>query len=272
MNVVAMWSGGKDSYLAYHETISKGFKVLSLFNYVFKNVERPTPYKVLSLFNYVFKNVGRTTPSRVLSLLNFANKNVAGNISHEIAPEIIAIQAQAMEMPLVQWTVTLETFEDQFKAMIRTLEPTVIEGVVWGVEEGGEVDVHRDRLHKVCDELGIKLILPLHGISEEQILAYFMEKGFEAIIIVIDSNLLSEEWLGRKVDHKFLREIRRLSLERGIPSGNIEYHTLVTDAPLLKRRLKVLKSRKVSKNGYSVLEISKVELVEKTDTFKDENS
>lgn len=272
MNVVAMWSGGKDSYLAYHETISKGFEVLSLFNYVFKNVEIPTPHKVLSLFNYMFKNVGRTTPYKILSLLNFANKNVAGNISHEIAPEIIAIQAQAMEMPLFQWEVTWRTFEDQFKAMIRKLEPAVVEGVVWGVEEGGEVDIHKDRLHQVCDELGIKLILPLRGISEEQILANFTEKGFEAIIIVVDSNLLSEEWLGRKVDHNFLIEIRRLNRERGIPSGSIEYHTLVTDAPLMKKRLRVQKSRKVSKNDYSVLDISRVELVEKTEICKDENS
>jgi diphthine-ammonia ligase len=255
MKVVVMWSGGKDSYLACHEMISKGFEVSILFNYVFKNVGSLIPYKVLSL----------------LARANFATKNVAGNINHEIAPEIIAIQAQAMEIPLVQWKVTWGTFEDQFKTMVRKLEPAVGEGVVFGVTKGEEVDIHKDRLHQICDELGIKLIMPLRGRSDEQILAYFLEKDLEAIIIVVDSNLLSEEWLGRKVDHTFLHEIRRLSRERGIPIGNIEYHTLVTDAPLLKKRLKVLKSRKVSKSGYSVLDISKVELIEKTEICKDEN-
>ena len=248
MKVVAMWSGGKDSYLAFQETISKGIEVSTLFNYVFKN-DKSLLNKILSLFNYMNRSIRRSIP-------------------HEIAPEIITLQAQAMEMPLIQWETTLETFEDKLKTMIRKLKSTAIEGVIWGVEEGNEIEAHRDQLQKICDELGIKLIMPLCGKSEEQILKYFTEKGFEAIIVVVDPNLLSEEWLGHKIDHNFLREIRRLSRERSIPSGSIEYHTLVTDAPLFKKRLHIQKSRKTSKNGYSVLEISKVELIEKTEVCK----
>ena len=258
-----MWSGGKDSYLAYHETTAQGFEVSNLFNYVFKEVGRPAPYRVSNLFNYVFKEVGRPIPYRVSNLFNFATKNILVNsINHEVSPEIIAIQTQAMEIPLVQFEVTWGTFVDKFKTMIRKIEPTV-EGVVFGVEEGDEIATHKNPLHQVCDELGIKLIMPLRGRSEEQNLTNFVEKGFEAIIVVVGTNLLGEEWLGRKIDRNFIHEISRLSRERGVTSRSIEFHTLVTDAPLLKKRLKVLKSRKVSKNGYSVLDISKVELVDR---------
>jgi diphthine-ammonia ligase len=256
-----MWSGGKDSYLAYQEVVSKGYEVIGLLNYRFKNAERKPPSRVLGLLNQALKAVRRATHRQPF---NHANGSAAGNIPHEISPEIIALQAQAMEIPIVQWEVTPGTFECQLKTVIRKLEPSRIEGIVWGVEEGEEVDSHKDLLRQVCDELSIKLIMPLRGMSEEQILAYFMEKGCEAIITVVDSDFFGDEWLGRKLDNDFLRELRRLSRERDIPSGCIEYHTLVTDAPSLKKRLNVLQSKKVSKNRYSVLDIYKTELIEKT--------
>ena len=56
-----MWSGGKDSSWRIHETISKGFEVSNLFNYVFKESGRPAPYRVSNLLNYVFKEVGTHT-------------------------------------------------------------------------------------------------------------------------------------------------------------------------------------------------------------------
>ena len=263
MKVVMMWSGGKDSYLAYQEIVSKGSEVLGLLNYTFENTDRKPPSRVLGLLNHAFKNLIRAARCKILDPFNHTNRRAAGNIPHEISPEIIALQAQAMETPIVQWEVTPRTFEDQLKTVISKLEPSRIEGIVWGVEEGEEVDSHKDLLHQVCDELGIKLIMPLRGRSEEQVLTYFMERGCEAIITVVDSSFFSDEWLGHKVDDKFLNELLRLSRERDVPSGCIEYHTLVTDAPLLKKRLNVLQSKKVSKNGYSVLEISQIELAGK---------
>jgi diphthine-ammonia ligase len=267
-----MWSGGKDSYLAYQEAVSKGYEVLGLLNYTFKNANRKPPTRILGRLNYAIKNLSRATRFKVSDPFNHTNRSAAGNVPHEISPEIIALQAQAMEMPIFQWEVTPRTFEDQLKTVIRKLEPSRIEGIVWGVEEGEEVDSHKDLLHQVCDELGIKLIMPLRGMSEEQILAYFKEKGCEAIITVVDSNFFGDEWLGHKIDNAFLRELRRLSRERSIPSGCIEYHTLVIDAPLLKKRLNVVQSKKVSKNGYSVLDISQIELAGKKEKHKDENS
>jgi len=263
VKVVVMWSGGKDSYLAYQEVVSKGFEVLGLLNYTFKNADKKPTSRILGRLNHAFKNLSKATRRKILNPFNHTNGSAAGNIPHEINPEIIALQAQAMEIPIVQWEVTPRTFEDQLKTVIRKLEPSLIEGIVWGVEEGEEVDSHKDLLRQLCDEVSIKLVMPLRGMSEEQILTYFMEKGCEAIITVVDSNFFGDEWLGRKIDNTFLRELRRLSLERGIPSGCIEYHTLVIDAPLLKKRLNVLQSKKVSKNGYSVLDISQIELAGK---------
>ena len=90
-------------------------------------------------------------PYRVVNFFNFATKNILVNsINHEVSPEIIAIQTKAMEIPLVQFEVTWGTFVDKFKTMILCkIEPTV-EGVVFGVEEGDEIDTHGNPLRQVC--------------------------------------------------------------------------------------------------------------------------
>jgi len=50
-------------------------------------------------------------------------------IPHEVAPEIIAMQAQAIEIPIVQMEVRWDTFEHQFKTTLRKLKRTDAEGV-----------------------------------------------------------------------------------------------------------------------------------------------
>ena len=278
MKVAALWSGGKDSCLASYEAISGGYEISTLINYVYKDARGASSSKVSNFLSSVFRWVDGRSPNVVSNLLSVVYKDLSRMIPHEVAPEIIAMQAQAMEIPIVQLEVSWDTCEDQLKSTIRTLQGIDIKGVVYGIDppyysldsseklkEYSTFMAHKDWIHRVCDELGIKAIMPLLGKNPEQILTDFVEKGFEAIIVVVDSDLLAEGWLGRKVDHDFLDEVRRLTSEKGIDIGGSAYHTLVTDGPLFKKRLKILQSRKVHRNGYFVLDISKVELAEKVE-------
>jgi len=242
-----MWTGGKDSYLAFQGASAQGFNVVTLLNFVFKEVETPKPSIVSSLIGSVLRKISRSKPYK--------------DVPHEINPEIIALQAQAMGIPILQPECTRAAFLDQFKTTISKLKPD-IEGVVWGAE-GDQASVHLEMLEHISDELSIKSIFPLSGRSEDQNLADFTQKGFEATIVVVDSDLLSDQWLGRKVDAEFLQTIRSRSKETGVPIGDLEFHTLVNDAPLFKKRLKVVESNKIRRKGFSVLNISRAELVEK---------
>ena len=278
VKVATLWSGGKDSCLASYEATSKGFEISNLLSFVYKDASGGSSSNVSNLLSFVYNRVGRKSSSIVSNLLSFVYKDLSRMVPHEVAPKIIAVQAQAMEIPIVQREVSWDTFERQLKLTTRTLKRTGIEGLVFGIvtphypidsseklREYSTLMAHKDWINRVCGELGIKPITPLWGRNPEQILADFVEKGFEAIIVVVDSKLLGEEWLGRKVDQDFLHEVRRLNRERGIHVGGSAYHTLVTDGPLFKKRLRVLQSRKVYKNGYLVLDISKVEPTKKVE-------
>ena len=227
MWVVASWSGGKDGCLACYKAILDGFDVSHLLNLVFKEVEGWRP--------------------------------------HGLAPELIAMQAEAMEIPIVQREVTWDTYEEELKSAIRELKRTDIGGGVFG---DICIQAHRDWVHRVCGELGIKPIMPLWGFGPERIMADFIDAGFEAIVVVVKADLLSEEWLGRKIDRGFVSDLRKLGNKIHLCGELGEYHTFVTDGPLFKRCLKVLKYQKVLRSGldgkkYRFLDISRVECVEK---------
>jgi diphthine-ammonia ligase len=316
MRVVVTWTGGKDCCLACYETVLKGHEVSTLLNFEFTDIEKRTQFKFSNLLKFVFTDVGRSTPYKASILLNFMFKaveqraprkvssllnfvfNAASKrgprkfsniltlmirndgkmIWHQLPPEIIALQAKAMEIPIIQRKTTWEMFEDQIKASVSALNRTDAEGLVWGIRPpdsamlddtkklGDYIHLRAEKewVYKVCNDLNVEPILPLWEKAPEQVLIDLMEKGFEVIIVVVNPEYLGEEWLGRNIDQGFLKEIRRLHRERGVPVGGDDYHTLVIDGPLFKKRMEVLQSRTVSKSGYLIFDITKAELVKKT--------
>lgn len=218
MQVVASWSGGKESCFACHKAMMQG--------------------------------------GEVSHLLNFISEDVGRCMSHGLDSKLICAQSQAIEIPIVQRKVTWDTYEREFKKAIGELKQIGVKGVVFG-----DVDLqeHKDWVDRVCKGLNIEAIEPLWVTDPEQILTDFMKEGFEATVVRVKAGLFSKEWLGRKIDENFVRELHKLKNKSNfhILGEAGEYHTFVTGGPLFKRRIKILESDKVLKDGYWSLDISK---------------
>jgi uncharacterized protein (TIGR00290 family) len=315
LRVAVTWTGGKDCCLACYEAISNGHEVSYLLNFVFTDIEKRTQYKLTNLIRYVFTEVGRSTPYKVSTLLNFvlaevlsklphrisrilnhgftlirrlipqkianvlsfAVKGAKKMVWHEISPEMVAMQAEAMEIPIVQPRVNWRTFEEQVKVTVRNLE-NKIGGMVWGIAPPGDprlesskkledyiqLRAEKEWVDQVCEDLDIEPMLPLWEKAPEQVLTELIENGFEVVVVVVNQEVLGDEWLGRKIDREFLKEIMKQHREKEIHVSGDEYHTFVVDGPIFKKRLKILESNTVSKSGYSILNITKAELEDKT--------
>jgi uncharacterized protein (TIGR00290 family) len=179
---------------------------------------------------------------------------------HGTEEKLIQTQARAIGMPLLQKATTADGYEEEFKDAIRDVIAEGIGGVVFG-------DIHlpngRKWAEKICRDLGVQAIEPLWGCSPEEILSEFIESGFEATVVCTQGNLLGEEWVGRRVDEAFLKDI--LHRKDVDPCGeNGEYHTLVTDGPLFKQRVGIVESEKVLKDGYWFLDVREYRLVRKS--------
>jgi uncharacterized protein (TIGR00290 family) len=181
------------------------------------------------------------------------NKDVNRSMSHGLDCRLLASQSQAMEVPVVQRKATWDTYEQEFKSAVQELKKAGVEGIVFG---DIELEGHRGWIESVCAELDVTPIMPLWGAAPVELLLEFISEGFEAIVVSAKSDYFGQEWLGRKLDEGFITELRRC--KTGVhPCGEYgEYHTLVTNGPLFKKGVQILKSRKVLKDGYWFLDLS----------------
>jgi len=218
LKVAVSWSAGKDSSLSLYRSLSNGLEVCFL--------------------------------------LNMINREARKSMSHGLDPELIAAQAEAVGIPILQRETTWDTYEEEFKRAVAGLKQKGISGVVFG-----DIDIegHKEWVERVCADLGVIPILPLWGVEPQRLLNDFIDAGFEAIVVTAKAEFLGQEWLGRRVDEVFIKELLRLNNVH--PCGEQgEYHTFVTDGPIFKKRVKIIDSNTVLREGYRFLDISRYEL------------
>ena len=220
MKIVAAWSGGKDSCFACYKAIQEGHEVVNL---------------LIMMSD--------------LSISNF----------HMIRSDMLDAQSQAIGIPIVKWTTTPDTYEQEFKKALLQMKAKGVEGIVTG--DVFDVALHEAGwLDRICKEVGLTPVRPLWHRDTQQILEEFINASFKATVVRIVTNLLSMDWLGREINKKFLDDL--LKLGSVDPCGEHgEFHTFVTDGPLFKKtRIEILESEKVKLNGNARLVIKSFEV------------
>ena len=223
-SVFTSWSGGKDSCLACYRAVASGLKVRYLANMLTEDGQR-----------------SRT---------------------HGLSANLIQVQSQAIGIPLVQRRTTWNSFEAEFKKMLRAFKQ---QGVVGGVFGDIDLNEHREWVERVCQEVDITPHLPLWGESQDEILRNFIDSGFEAIVVATKADMLGEEWLGRRIDLDFIRHLDEIKKTKNITlCGEVgEYHTFVIDGPLFQKRIEIMATRKVFRDDHWFLEILSTDLIAK---------
>ena len=179
--------------------------------------------------------------------------------SHGISADVIRTQAEAIGIPIVQRRTTRETYESEFINMVLAFKREGIEGGVFG-----DIDFnpHREWIERVCREAAITPHLPLWLEKQDKLLREFIDSGFEAVVVAAKAEFFGEEVLGQKVDRDFIKHLEELTKTKAItPCGEAgEYHTLVIDGPIFQKRLEILKTQKILREGTRFLEILRTNL------------
>jgi len=200
---------------------------------------------VLSLFYAQKKGLS------VSHLVNMANSTGRISRSHGIQSSILAEQSKTIGIELIQRGASWNTYEQEFKKVIRGLKK---QGVVCGVFGDIDLQEHRDWVERVCRETGIKAILPLWQRKREELIKEFIDAGFKAVVCATNADYLGKEWLSRKVDKKFIEDLKDkggvdLCGEKG------EYHSFVFDGPVFKKAVRFTVGRKIFKKQHWFLEL-----------------
>ncbi|MDI6806657.1 MAG: diphthine--ammonia ligase [Candidatus Aenigmarchaeota archaeon] len=183
-------------------------------------------------------------------LVNFISKEYKRVSFHGTEAKLIQQQAEAIGIPLVQKETTWNGYEQEFKEAMQGLIFDGVKGMIFG---DIYLQEHKDWTERVCRELGIEAVEPLWGKNPEKILSDFIDAGFEAVIVSAQSKFIDKEWVGHQVSRNFMAYLKNRNID--ICGENGEYHTLVINGPIFKRRIKIIESKIINRDDYWFLDI-----------------
>jgi diphthine-ammonia ligase len=169
--------------------------------------------------------------------------------------------ARAVEIPLV----TAETSgikEKELEDLKRLLASLDVEGVVSGAVASS---YQKQRIEKVCDELGLKSVTPLWHEEPLGIMNELIALKFKVIIVGVYAYGFDKSWLGIEINSTTLEKLVELhkKYQISLVGEGGEYESLVLDAPIFKKRIEIIESEISYENGSGILVVKEAKLVDK---------
>lgn len=227
MRVAFLYSGGKDSNLATHKICRKRHELIALVSVMAKKSD-----------SWMF---------------------------HIPNVELTKIQADCMGIPWVGVAVSGEK-EVEVQELCSVLSHLKDKWNIEGIGTGAIASRYqRDRIAQICRKLGLEELSPLWGAPEEILLREILDLGFEVYFTSVSAEGLSRNWLGRRLDNELVVSLLRLKEKYGINASGEggEYETFVCDAPLFKKRIKILEAETLWHHNSGTWSIKKFEVINK---------
>jgi diphthine-ammonia ligase len=178
--------------------------------------------------------------------------------SHRLSRNLLAAQSRAIGIPLHQRRTSWNIYEREFIRALISLKQEGIEGGVFGDLFLHE---HRQWVERVCAQAGMVPLLPLWNMEGRDLLRAFIEAGFEATVIAVRNDVMSDHWLGKRIDGEFMQQMEGAGVD--VCGENGEYHTLVVDGPLFRARINIGDSRIARRGTVSFLHVLNFSVKEK---------
>jgi diphthine-ammonia ligase len=210
LNALSSWSGGKDSCLAYYKALKEGTKIPHLLNFISRESKRGCFHGLEG------------------KLLRFQADLIGCRLTQkEVGPDMSAYEAEFKE--------AVTEFKDREKIN------AMVFGDIYLLE-------HQSWVERVCADLEIKAIEPLWNNDPEKIIDEFIAAGFKAVIVSCKADVMGREFIGRPIDKDLVQDLKA----RGVcPCGEKgEYHTLVIDGPIFKKRIQITGSEVIKKESF----------------------
>jgi ABC transporter with metal-binding/Fe-S-binding domain ATP-binding protein len=229
MQLGALFSGGKDSVFSIFKALNLGHNIKCLITIISKNPE-----------SYMYH-----VPNIELTELHSESMEI---------PIIIRQTDGVKEEELIDLKIALQTAKEKYN----------IKGIVSGAIYS---NYQRQRIEKICNELGLVSLVPLWKQLPKDMLLEMVDNGFVLIMSAVAAGGLGPEWLGKQIDRDAIIKLSKLHETCYVCTGGEggEFETFVIDAPIFKKRLEIIESEPVWDGQAGVYKIKKVTLINKKD-------
>lgn len=196
--------------------------------------------KDASLALYYLQKEGKYHIDKLLTSINTHFDRVS---MHGLRRALLVKQAQEIGLPLQ----TIELPEEPTMEIYNHLmQDTVGQLKSEGYTHTAFGDIFLEDLKKYREEqlkaFEIQPIFPLWKRNTKELITEFLDLGFRAVIITINSELLDKSFVGREIDKDFIQDLP----SNVDPCGeNGEFHTFCFDGPIFKNPIKFSIGEKV---------------------------
>ncbi len=192
------WSGGKDSAIALYE------------------IQKSKSYEILALLTTITEDYDRVS-------------------MHGLRRSLLEQQAESLGISLekvfISKDASNEEYESKMKEALLRYKNAGVHSVVFG-------DIFLQDVRKYREEnlskIGMNGVFPIWRRNTTALAHTFIDLGFKAVTICIDSNVLDVRFVGGVYDKQFLSEIP-YNVD---PCGeNGEFHSFVYDGPIFRENI-----------------------------------
>jgi uncharacterized protein (TIGR00290 family) len=204
--ILLSWSGGKDSALALDSLRQSG------------------EYEIAALLSTVTEGYQRTS-------------------MHGVRRELVRAQADALDCTLEEVLIPKDCSDEEYgRRMEAALRPHVLAGmqkVAFG--DLFLEDVRQYRVERLA-LIGMTPVFPIWGANTAKLARSFVERGFRAVVVCVDTRAMDPSFAGREFDSALLA-----NLPPGVdPCGeNGEFHTFVYDGPIFEHPVQIRRGERV---------------------------
>ena len=207
---VFSWSGGKDSALALHEIL------------------KCREYEVEALLTTVTREYDRVS-------------------MHGLRRSLLEEQADSLglglEMVMIPRNASNEEYELSLEKAVLKYKASGVNSVIYG-------DIFLEGIRKYREvhlgKSGLGCVFPIWGRDSLSLARTFIDAGFKAVVVCVDSTLLDGGFAGREFDNDFLSELPP-AIDRCGENG--EFHTFVYDGPIFRERIEFEKGEIVLRDN-----------------------
>ena len=162
---------------------------------------------------------------------------------HGVRRDLLVQQVDALGFPLEEIPIpqacTNEIYEQRMQETLKKCQVRGITTAAFGDLFLQEVRSYREER---MSRIGMRCMFPVWERPTAEFAQEFINLGFRAVVVCVDTTAIGREFAGREYDRDFIRD-----LPAGAdPCGeNGEFHTFVYDGPIFSRPVQVQRGEKV---------------------------
>ena len=178
-------------------------------------------------------------------LVNMMNEHGLISRSHGLPLAILQEQADAMNAPLIARPTSWTDYERIFVGVLEEIrDDYAVERMIFG---DIDLQAHRDWEETVCSKAGLEASLPLWKKDTKKLVCEMLGAGVETMIVSCNAHL-GEEFLGHVLTFDLISKLEAKGVD--VCGENGEYHTLVINCPLFKKKIDIPAYTKVRHEEY----------------------